>query len=106
MVDTVRQPIVVTTAQGVTDLLQASISYVVIITTFFSGLVAMIGAHKTVEAVAYVQANLGPVVTAIFSLGGVALMVWRLYKTYKRGAQLASIAADRDVPDHVAQISK
>lgn len=104
MVDQANTPIEVTSAQGVTDLLQAVISYIVIISSFVSGLGLLIGRHDAAAAVAYVQTNLGPVVAAVFSLVGVATMVWRLYKTFKRGSQLATVAASSEVPAHVARL--
>jgi hypothetical protein len=102
----VKQPIVVSSAQGVTDLLQALLSFVVILATFLTGLATLIGKHDFVSLVTFVQTNLGQAVSAAFGIGGIVLFAWRMYKTYKRGAQLSSVAGDDRVPDRVAQLKK
>lgn len=98
----VDKPIVVTTAQGVTDALQALIRYLVVIVGFISGLGALIGRGDAAAATTYVQTNLGGVVAAVFGVVGLVTAAWGVYKTYKRGAQLAVTAAH--APDRVAKI--
>lgn len=106
MADQVTEPVVVTTAQGVTDALQATIRYLVVIVGFLSGLAGLIGKGATVDAVTYVQTNLGGVVSAVFGLIGLCTAAYGIYKTWKRGAQLTTVAADPDVPNHVAKLAK
>jgi hypothetical protein len=78
----------------------------VVIAGFMSGLAKLIGEKNTVEAVTYVQTNLGGVVAACFGLVALGTAAWGIYKTWKRGAQLSTVAASSEVPNHVAKISK
>lgn len=103
MNDTVKEPIVVTSAQGVTDALQAALRYIVVVVGFMSGLVKLVGEQNTVGAVTYVQDNLGGVVAAIFGLVALGTAAYGIYKTWKRGAQL-TVAAEA-APNSVAKVS-
>lgn len=105
MADTPTQ-IEVTSAQGVTDALQAFIRLVLVVVGFFSGLTALIGKHDAAAATAYVQTNLGTLVAAIFGLVGLGSAAWGIYKSFKRGSQVASVAGDSRVPDSVATIKE
>lgn len=105
MVDTpVTTPIEVTSAQGVTDALQATLRYLVVIFGFLSGLGSLIGKRDAAAAVAYVQTELGGVVAAVFGLIAIGTAAWGIYKTYKRGAQLV-VAADA-APNSVAKVHR
>jgi hypothetical protein len=106
MADGTQTPIEVTSAQGVTDALQALIRYLVVIAGFITGLGTVLGTHDAAAAVAYVQTNLGPVVAAVFSLVGLLTAAWGIYKTFKRGSQLATVAASSQVPNSVARLTK
>jgi hypothetical protein len=99
------EPIVVTSAQGVTDALQAVIRYLIVIVGFLSGLGSLLGKHDAASAVAYMQTNLGDTVAAIFGLVALGTAAYGIYKSYKRGSQLSTVAADDRVPDRVAKIS-
>lgn len=98
MVDQVQEPIVVTSAQGITDAVQAALRYLVVIFGFLSGLSALIGKGDAVAAMTYVQTNLGGTISAIFGLVALGTAAYGVYKTWKRGAQLSTAAAE---PNHV-----
>lgn len=104
MTDTIEEPIVVTTAQGVTDAVQAALRYAVVVAGFISGLGAFLSRQDAVGAVTYVQTNLGGVVAAVFGLIGLGTALYGIYKTWKRGSQLA-IAAEA-APNSVAKVTK
>lgn len=106
MSDPTEPPILVTSAQGVTDAVQAALRYVVVIVGFLSGLGALIGRQDAAGAVAYVQTNLGGTVAAIFGLVGLGTALYGIYKTYKRGQQLSNAAANPAVPDRVLALKK
>lgn len=88
---TVTEPIEITSAQGVTDALQAALRYLVVIVGFFTSLSAFIGRSDAAGAVTYVQTNLGGVVSAIFGLVALGVAAYGIYKTFKRGAQLVDV---------------
>jgi fumarate reductase subunit D len=104
MTDPAPTPIVVTSAQGVTDALQALIRYLVVIVGFFAGLGKLIGQQNAVAATTYVQDNLGGLVAAVFGLIALFTAAWGIYKTFKRGSQVATVAASDAVPNRVAHL--
>jgi maltodextrin utilization protein YvdJ len=99
-----QEQIVVSSAQGVTDALQATLRYVVVIVGFLSGLASLLGKQDAAGAVNYVQTNLGGAVSAAFGLVALGTAAWGIYKTFKRGSQLA-IAAEA-APNSVAKVTR
>ena len=104
MTDQVKEPIIVTSSQGVTDALQAALRYFVVVFGFISGLASFLSHQDILGAVTYVQTNLGGVVAAVFGLISLGTAIWGIYKTWKRGAQLA-VAAEA-APNNVAKVAK
>ena len=96
----------VSSAQGVTDALLATLRYCVVIVGFLSGLGSLIDRGDAAAAVTYVQTNLGGVVSAVFGLVALGTAAYGIYKTYKRAAQLVTVAADPEVPNHVATLTE
>ncbi len=96
----------VTSAQGLNDALQAAIRYSIVVVGFISGLSAVLGRDGAAAATSYVQDNLGGVLAALFALGGLAVAAYGVYKTWKRGAQAAMVAASPKVPAALAELSK
>lgn len=46
----------------------------------------------------------GDVATVLLSIGAAVAVAWGQFKTFKRSAQLTSIANDPATPDHVAMV--
>lgn len=108
MVDdpTVEKPIVVASQQGTIDGLQAAIRYLIVLFGFFSGLASIIGKGDALAAATFVQDNLGPVVGAVFGLISLATMLYGIYKTFRRGAELSTAASSPRVSDTVLTLKR
>lgn len=103
MVDeTAPQPVVIGQNAGIIDLLTALGRYALVIFATVPILLKLLGARDFAGFVAYFQSADGVTFTA--ALSGVVALLYGLYKTRKRGAQLVSVAADPAVPNRVAQI--
>lgn len=103
---TANKPVVVSANQGIVDSLMAGARYVAVIATALIAIVGFLKAHDVAGLSAYIQANGGDLLTAISGLIAVATAAYGIYKTHKRGAQMATVAADPKVPQSVAQIGK
>lgn len=96
------EPIVVSPSAGVFDLLTALMRYVVVIAAAVPTLKLLIGQHDLIGLINWFESDAAkPVIAAIIAIGTIA---YGLYKTHLRGSQIATVAADRRVPDQVAQI--
>lgn len=102
MTEEVKTPIVIDSAQGMTDAMQAAIRYLVVIVGFLSGLGALIGQQDATAAVTYVQSNLGGAVAAVFGLVALGTAIYGIYKSWKRGQQLNAV--EPHAPDSVIQV--
>lgn len=104
MVDTTQEPIKVSANAGIIDLLQAAGRYAVVIVGFVTALLTLFKAHDLAGAAVYAQNNLGQAIGAILGLVAAGTAAYGIFKSGKRGSQLATVAADDAVPDEVAQI--
>lgn len=102
MPDTKPAPITVNANAGVNDLLFAALRYIVVIATAFPTLLVLLKDHDIAAIHAYFTSDAGKaVVAAAISLGTLA---YGLYKTHKRGAQVATVAGDSRVPNTLAKL--
>ncbi len=102
MADTATTPIVVSTNAGAIDAIQAGARYVGVI---IAALIAVAGFLRTRDAaglIAYVQANGGQVLGAVSGLIAIGTAAYGIFKSHKRGSQIATVAASSKVPDSVA----
>lgn len=100
MPDLADKPIRVSENAGIIDLLTAAGRYLVVIGGTIPLLLALLKARDFSAIVAFFQSNEGvSVLTAITSLFALA---WGLWKTHRRGAQIATVAVDPRVPDRIA----
>lgn len=106
MVDTTQEPIKVSANAGIIDLLQAAGRYAVVIVGFGTALATLFKAHDLAGMATYAQNNLGQAVGALAGLVAVGTAAYGIFKTGKRGSQIATVAADSRVPDKVAQIKE
>ena len=95
-------PIAVRSNTGLIDTATAALRYAVVIVGSVPVLLAFLGSRDFAGLVAFFRgedgAGLIAAVSAIVSLG------YGLWKTYRRGDQVVTIAADPRVPDAVAQV--
>lgn len=104
MVGEVKEPIEISSSQGVTDALQAFLRYLVVIVGFFSALGSLLGKQDAVGAVTYAQTNLGGLVSAVFGLVALGTAAYGIYKSFKRGAQLVDV--EPHTPNAVLRLKK
>lgn len=102
MVDKSQEPVVVSANQSVIDLLMAAMRYVVVLVAAFPTILVLLQDHDITAIHAYFTSSDGKTVAA----AAVALgtMLYGLYKTHKRGAQVATVASDERVPNAVAKL--
>jgi hypothetical protein len=95
-------PIVVSGNAGIFDTLAAAGRLLVIVVAAVPVLVALLKAHDLAAIIAYFQGSDGA--TLLAAGAGLLAIIMGLLKTHKRGAQIATVAADTRVPDAVAQL--
>ena len=102
MVDEATKPIVVSGGEAVKDPLQATVRYLLVILTAFPVIASLIHKHDIIGLIDYFRGNDGAlVISAVICLG---TMVYGIYKTRKRAAQVVTVASDRRVPQTVARL--
>lgn len=96
------KPIEVPSNLKMVDALQAAVRYVVVILGAFTTILALLKTHDIAALLDYIRSNdFTAVVAAVISLG---TMLYGIFKTGKRGAQLTSVAADSRTPNSVARV--
>jgi hypothetical protein len=100
MVDTAPKPIVVSQNAGPLDTLYAAGRLLAVIMTSVPLLLTILGNRDFNALVEFFHGTDGKtLVGAVVSLG---VMAWGLYKSHKRGSQIATVALDNRVPSNVA----
>jgi hypothetical protein len=103
-VNTVPKPIVVSTSQGTLDSLSALGRQLILVVGGFSTLATLLGERNVQGILDFLQSADGiKWATAAITVGALA---WGQIKTWRRGAQLSTVAASSRVPDSVAQIKE
>lgn len=97
------EQIVVSKNAGVLDTLYAALRYLVVIAGAVPLLLKMLGARDFSAIVAYFQSADGSALVA--ALGALVALALGLFKTFKRGGQIASVAANPKVPDAIAKVT-
>lgn len=100
MVDTVTPPIVVSPNAGIIDLMTALGRYVIVIVTAIPLMLKLLGTHDLVAIISYFRSADGTALTA--AVVGIGTLLYGLWKTHKRGAQIATVALSPSVPERVA----
>ena len=90
--------------EGLFDALQAALRYIAFLVTAVTALLAFLSAKDTAGLIAYIQANGGDIIGAVSGLIALGVSAYGVFKTHKRGAQVATVAADPRVPDDVAAL--
>lgn len=96
------KPIEVAPNAGVIDLLTALARYLTVIFTLGAALLAVLRTKDIAAIIEFMRGTDGA--TLIAACLGLGTLLYGLYKTHKRGAQVATVAADFRVPDRVARL--
>jgi hypothetical protein len=96
------EPVVVSANAGVIDGIQATSRYVVVIVGFIIAALGLLKVHDIAGLISLIQSNGGQVLSAVSGLIALATAAYGVFKTHKRGAQIATVAADPRVPNKVA----
>lgn len=87
---------------GIIDTLTAAGRYLVVIIGAVPILLGLLGKHDFSGLVAYFQGSDGAQLVA--AVGALVALAYGLFKTFRRGDQMASVAANPAVPDRVASL--
>lgn len=98
------EPVVVSKNAALIDGIQAVARYAVVIVGFVTAMLALFKVHDIAGMIAYIQANGGQALGAVTGIIALVTAAYGVFKSGKRGGQLAEVAADPEVPDHVAQV--
>lgn len=96
------QPVVVSANAGLIDGIQAAARYLVVIITFVTAMLGLIKVHDIAGMIGYIEANGGSTLAAVSGLIALGTAAYGVFKSQKRGAQVASVAANPKVPPEVA----
>lgn len=102
MVDNAQTQVVVSSNAGLIDGAQAALRSLGLLITFT---VAVVGFAKTKDLAGlagYVHANGGQATAAVSAIIMFLIYAYGVYKTHKRGAQIATVAGNPDVPAEIA----
>jgi hypothetical protein len=102
MVGEATEPVVVSENQAVLDLLKALGRYVVVIVTIYPAISALLKSRDVFGLIAFFQSSEGAALAA--AIVGIGTLLYGLYKTHFRAAQVVTVAQDNRVPAEVAQI--
>jgi hypothetical protein len=100
------QPVVVSANAGLIDGIQAAARYLVVIVGFITAVLGLLKTRDIAGLIMYIQNNGGETLSAVMGLIAIGTAAYGVFKTRKRGVQVASVAADPDVPDHVATLKE
>lgn len=103
MVDVVTKPIIVRTQQGLIDTAAAAFRMLAIILSAAPVAVLFVKKHDLIGLYDYLH-NDAQGVALVGAVTGLVAIGYGLWKSFKRGTQIATVAADNKVPASVADI--
>lgn len=89
---------------GAIDSIQAAARYASFLVTAVVAILGFLQAKDAVGLMAYIQSSGGQIVAAVSGLAAFGIAAYGVFKTWKRGAQVATVAADPRVPDKIAAL--
>lgn len=98
------KPIEVSANAGAIDAAMAAFRYIGFLVTALTAIFGLIKTRDLAGLIDFVKTNGGEIVTAVSSLVAIGIATYGVLKTRFRGAQIASVAADRRVPNAVARL--
>jgi hypothetical protein len=99
----ISKPILVRASQGLIDTLVAALRLIIVILSAAPAAILLVKKHDLIGLYDYLHNDAQGVALA-GALSGLAAIVYGLWKSYKRGAQVATVAADPKVPPSVADL--
>jgi hypothetical protein len=102
--EVVKKPIVVGKFQGTTDTVTAGFRLVLVILSTAPAAALLVRKGDLIGLYDYFHTE--PGIALGGALSGLAALLFGLYKSWKRGAQLSSAATDHRVPDEVVTTTK
>lgn len=96
------KPVVVSENAGAIDTLTAAMRYITVLVASLPILLTLLGKRDIVSIIAYLQGQDGVALTA--AIVGLVTIAYGLFKTHKRGAQVATVAASPEVPQQIAHL--
>lgn len=102
MTDQASTPIVVNANAGILDTIYAALRYLTVLAASIPILMQLLGTRDVTAIVAYFQDDGGKALIA--AAVGLGTLAWGLFKTHKRGAQVATVGASSLVPNTVAKL--
>jgi len=100
------EPIVVSANAGLIDGLQSAGRYAVVLIGFTTAVLGLLKVHDIAGMIALIQSNGGQVLAAVSGLIALGTAAYGVFKSKKRGTQIATVAANPVVPDAVATIKE
>ena len=97
-------PVVVKPNQGAIDVIQTVARLVVVILSTAPAAALLIKKHDLVGLYDYFQSQ--PGVALLAAISGLASLAYGIYKSFKRGKQIATVAANPYVPSSVAEVKQ
>ncbi len=102
MTDPVKTPVVVSASQGIIDTTTAGLRLLAIILSVAPAAALVLRKGDLIAIYTFFHTQQGAAMLA--AVTGLASLLFGLYKSYKRGTQVAAVAADPAVPDSVATL--
>lgn len=100
------EPVKVSSTQGVIDAITAAARYAGVLATFTIALLGLVKVRDIAGMIAYIQANGGQALAAFSGLVAIGTAAYGVFKSHKRGDQVATVAAAPEVPNYVATIKE
>jgi len=99
-----KEPVVVSANAGLVDGIQAAARYVVVLIGFMTAVLGLFKTHDIAGLIAYVQTHGGETLGAVSGLIALGTAAYGVFKSKKRGTQVATVAADPEVPEYIATL--
>ena len=96
------KPIVISSNAGLIDGIQSAARTLVILATAIPIMLSFLSKHDLVGMIGYLQSVEGAQVIA--TMTGLGTIAYGIYKSHKRGVQVANVARDIRVPAEVASL--
>lgn len=100
----ITQNIKVSASAGPIDGLQSAGRSLVVVVGFITAALGLLKVHDIAGIINLIETNGGQVLSAVSGLIAFGTMAYGVFKSYKRGTQIATVAGSADVPSEVAQL--
>ena len=101
----ISKPVLVSTNQGILDVITAGMRLMIVILATAPAAILLIKKHDLIGLYDYLHSDQQGL-ALVGALTGLAALLFGLWKSFKRGSQMATVAADPGVPAEIADIKK